>query len=260
MENTTNPYQAPESDLETPQDHLEFLLGEPQKQKASHGWLWIKSAFQLFKHSPGGWILAMLVGFILMIVISLIPIIGSIFLMLTSYVWSAGIAYGAREVERGEKFKVSYLFSGFKFAAGKLILLSFLLSIVSTLIMVACMGPVYVDLLVGNDDPQAFAGIEPMQLVLTSLIATALYIPLMMAVWFAPALIIFHQMPIFGAIKASFAGCLKNILPFLIYGLIMFVLMILAIIPVGLGYLILMPVLFASIYTSYKDIYLRPSK
>ncbi|MBZ0097264.1 MAG: hypothetical protein K8H75_18075, partial [Sulfuricella sp.] len=53
----------------------------------------------------------------------------------------------------------------------------------------------------------------------------------------------------------SFVGCLRNIWPFLVYGVIAFILMMIAMIPFGLGMLILVPVLNASIYLGYKDIF-----
>ena len=58
--------------------------------------------------------------------------------------------------------------------------------------------------------------------------------------------------------KGSFSGCLKNMLPFLLYGVVLFVLSILASLPLLLGWLVLGPVFGASIYTSYRDIYLKP--
>jgi len=57
------------------------------------------------------------------------------------------------------------------------------------------------------------------------------------------------------AIKQSFGACLKNIVPFLIYGVVAFVLSIVATIPFGLGWLVLGPVLAASVYTAYQDIF-----
>ena len=59
------------------------------------------------------------------------------------------------------------------------------------------------------------------------------------------------------AMKLSFMGCLKNILPFLIYGIVGFVLMVIATIPFGLGWLILAPVVLATVYVGYKDIFLE---
>jgi uncharacterized membrane protein len=80
-------------------------------------------------------------------------------------------------------------------------------------------------------------------------------LPLVMAVWFAPALVALHQMGALEAMKQSFFGCLKNVLPFLLYGVILFIAGVIASITVLLGWLILGPVLAASVYTAYRDIY-----
>jgi len=114
-----------------------------------------------------------------------------------------------------------------------------------------------------------------LSILLAWLIALGLMVPVFMAVWFAPPLAVFNELGAFDALKASFLGCLKNIVPFLIYGLILFGFAILAsiplclgwlvlapvgfatlaLIPLGLGWLVLGPVIGASIYTSYRDIY-----
>jgi uncharacterized membrane protein len=83
-----------------------------------------------------------------------------------------------------------------------------------------------------------------------------LTVPLLMAVWFAPALVIFHDLGPTQAMKDSFTGCLRNIVPFLLYSVIWLVLSIIASIPLGLGWLVLGPMTAASIYTAYRDIYL----
>ena len=82
-------------------------------------------------------------------------------------------------------------------------------------------------------------------------------LPLAMAMWFAPALVVFHDMQPVVAMRSSFFASLKNIMPMLIYGLILMVLAIVATIPFGLGWLILLPVLMASSYTAYRDIYIQ---
>jgi len=87
------------------------------------------------------------------------------------------------------------------------------------------------------------------------LVAMALLIPLLMAYWFAPALVVLRNMTAMDAMKLSFLGSLRNMWPFLIYGVIAFILMMIAMIPFGLGMLILVPVLNASIYLGYKDIF-----
>ena len=39
-----------------------------------------------------------------------------------------------------------------------------------------------------------------------------------MLIWFAPLLVVFNGLPPLEAMKLSFAACLKNMLPFLVYG------------------------------------------
>jgi uncharacterized membrane protein len=55
--------------------------------------------------------------------------------------------------------------------------------------------------------------------------------------------------------KASFIACLKTIVPFLVYSVIALLLALIASIPFGLGWLVLGPVMAASLYTSYRDIF-----
>jgi uncharacterized membrane protein len=77
-----------------------------------------------------------------------------------------------------------------------------------------------------------------------------------MAVWFAPALVAISNMSPIDALAASFKGCLKNILPFLLYGIVFLVLFILGSIPLGLGLLVVLPLVFTSTYAAYRDIFL----
>jgi uncharacterized membrane protein len=58
------------------------------------------------------------------------------------------------------------------------------------------------------------------------------------------------------ALKASFSANLKNWLVMLVFGLIVLVLCFFATLPMGLGFLVLMPVLYGALYASYKDIFL----
>ena len=56
--------------------------------------------------------------------------------------------------------------------------------------------------------------------------------------------------------QRSFFACLRNFVPFQLYGITLIILTILALMPYGLGLIILIPTIFGSIYASYKDIFL----
>jgi uncharacterized membrane protein len=76
-----------------------------------------------------------------------------------------------------------------------------------------------------------------------------------MAIWFAPALVVLRGMAPVDAIKASFAASMKNIVPFVVFGVLYIIAAIVASIPFGLGWIVLVPVLLLTAYVSYQDVF-----
>jgi uncharacterized membrane protein len=128
--------------------------------------------------------------------------------------------------------------------------LSFAIAFVAVLVTGVGMGT----LLGAGADPAAVAA-AGVTLLLAALIMLALLLPVSMAMWFAPALVVLHGQGPALAMKNSFLACLKNIMPFLLYGVILLLLAMAASIPFGLGWLVLGPVTVASLYTGYRDIF-----
>jgi uncharacterized membrane protein len=104
---------------------------------------------------------------------------------------------------------------------------------------------------VAMPDPMALLAIV-LCLVILSLTVS---IPLVMTLWFAPALVVLHDVSAVRAMVLSFRGCLANLMPFLLYGLAVIGLAIVATIPFGLGWLVLAPVLVTSTYTACQEIF-----
>jgi uncharacterized membrane protein len=92
--------------------------------------------------------------------------------------------------------------------------------------------------------------------VLVALLLFMLFwLPVVMLVWFAPALVMLGGMDPWAAMVLSFRGCMKNFTPLLVYGAIGLGLAIVASIPFLLGWLVLYPVTVATVYASYCDIF-----
>lgn len=74
----------------------------------------------------------------------------------------------------------------------------------------------FLSLMAGSDDPEAIAALlaNPASFGLKMLLYMLISIPFMMAIWFAPALIAINDVPVIEAMKLSFKGCLKNMVPF----------------------------------------------
>jgi uncharacterized membrane protein len=86
-----------------------------------------------------------------------------------------------------------------------------------------------------------------------------LSLPLVMLGWFAPALVMLEGQGTWAALGHSFTGCLRNMLPFLVYGLVgLVVFPLLVAVTFGLGMLVLVPVGLLSVHAAYRDIFHRP--
>jgi uncharacterized membrane protein len=194
------------------------------------------------------------------LVASLIPIIGQIATFLFWPVVAGGLMLGAREVDRGGSLTFGHLAAGFSTQVGQLILVGviYLVGMVVAVLIGALFAGVGLGTILSasGDGGAAVTGAGATAILLASLIALALLLPVYMATWFAPALIVCHEIDAPAAMKASFFGCVKNIVPFILYGIIGLLLAFVAAIPAGLGWLVLGPVVVASVYVGYRDIYL----
>ena len=252
-DSSANPYQAPEADLIP--EYEEGDMTGPVSVSASRGWGWLAEGFGYFKQNPVAWIVAMIVWVILSSVLSFIPLIGSLAVTLLSPVISAGFMLGCREQEEGGDFRIGHLFSGFSNNVGQLILvgLLYLVSIIVVVVVIAMFAGGAAFMLgdgLNNMGPDMASA-----MIIPILIGSLFIIPVVMAYWFAPALVALNDISAITAMKMSFSACLKNMLPFFLYGLIMIVLFIIGSIPFGLGLLVVIPMIVASMYTSYRDIF-----
>ncbi len=225
---------------------------------AGSGWEWIASGFALFKKQPGIWILMVIVVLLCSILLGLVPLIGGLANMLLLQVFAGGIMLGCRALASGESFEVGYVFAGFKQNTSDLVVLGLLSLVAWVIILIPALlimgGGSFLAILRGGADVASLAAVG-LTFALAMLVVLALSVPLYMALWFAPALIVFHELKPVEAMKTSFFACLKNIIPFLLYSAILLVLGFVAAIPFGLGFLVLVPVVAASIYTAYRDIF-----
>jgi uncharacterized membrane protein len=260
---TINPYAAPKAavadeTLVLSNDFVPGGLGQP----ASHGWDWIAAAWTLFKRQPGLWIGIWLLLMLMTFGVALIPFLGNFITMLVWPVLIAGIAIGCRALDEGRELELGHLFAGFQqrtgtlFAVGGLYLAGVLA--LSLLVFLVVGAGVFAVMSGGEADPAMMAAMGGIGVLLGVLIVMALMLPLVMAMWFAPMLVVFHDMGALDSMKMSFAGCLKNILPFLLFSAIFVALAIVATLPILLGWLVLGPVVSITVYTAYRDIFFKP--
>jgi uncharacterized membrane protein len=260
-----NPYAPPAADLSVPETRgfSGEALRPPRAVPAGHGLTWINAGWRLFKERPWPWIGAFLVYALFTIALSLIPYgVGSLLTTILGPMLTGGLMIGAHRQHHGGGFSVNALLAGMKYRPGPLALVGVAYFGFVFLIALAAILGVGAALILTN--PDLIAGLktdafDPDQagslMLLPVLFAALIGIPLAMAVYFAPALVALNEIPVLRAFKLSFQGCWRNILPFLVFGLIALLLFVASLFTLGLALLILIPILIIATYMAYRDIY-----
>jgi len=226
---------------------------------AGRGWEWIAEGFRIFRKQPLTWIALLVVMAVIWFAAVMVPLFGALAINLVSPVFFAGLMLACRTTDLDDEPKIAQLFAAFKTHANPLITVGGIYlvgNILAVAVMFSVAGSSAMEALLGKSG----GDIEVMRSALRSLltgvaIGTAVFLPVLMAVWFAPLLIVFHNLQPMAAMQLSLAACWRNTLPFLVYGVFGLMLVVIASIPLMLGLIVLLPVLVCSIYASYKDIF-----
>lgn len=232
---------------------------------AGRGWGWIVEGWQLFAQAPGIWIVILLIYLGISVVLSFVPFVGMLAHALLSPVLIGGMLYGAAALARGENLEIAHLFRGFQDQErmGPLVLLG--LISVASYVLIALVILVFVGggLIVGVAldstgavvPPEAMGGLLAGAGLVALLIILVVGFLIVMALFYGIPLVMLAGQNAWPAAQDSVAACWINMLPLLVFGLIYLVLAVVAIIPFGLGFLVLGPVTVCAIYASYRDVF-----
>jgi hypothetical protein len=284
-----NPYAAPVARVEDPNaaGGQGSFSPDGETVPAGNGLRWIADGFDIYRRYPLLWIGISLAFMFISLVVQIIPLLGWLAGAVLGPVWLAGIMIGCDAVAESDELRFSHLFAGFSANAGRLML--FGLANLGMLLGISIVVAALSFALLGHGFS---AGTVPSVsgVLFIVLVILALATPYMMAVWFGPALIALSDQGIGDALRGSFLACAKNWLPGLVYSLVLFVALIVVLLLIGalggfavfgllrggtpmrgmmagmgLGLFmmlifagVLLPLFFASVYASYRDIFYRP--
>src|SRR5487761_2309844 len=247
---------------------------------AIYGWNWVRTGFALFRKSPAMWAILVLSYIMLVQLLGMIPVLGWFAATVLIPSFSASFMIASRELDQGRTLRLDLLFSGFKSNLRALLAQGgfYLASGLAILGLSALVdGGALLQLMVLGTTPPA-AAYASGSLAAAALLAAALYVPVLAAFWFAPALSAWRNLPAVQALFYSFFAALRNWGAFVAYGLALamlsvicsFALFMLALLVRGLlgdksenAFLLVMltyvPTLFASFYASYRDVFAEPA-
>ena len=194
------------------------------------------------------------------ILLSFSPFIGSLASSLLACVFSGGLLLAARAREQGKPVEFTMLFEGFKSKFAPLLglgALCFALGIVGGILIGVSVGFLAAASIQGNDPAQLAAVFSSSYFGAIVLFGAVYFTLVFMLVWFATPLVALNNVPVFKSLGMSFKACGRNLLPLFLFGLIATVLIIVGALPIFLGLLVVLPLLFTTFYKSYQHIFLK---
>lgn len=217
---------------------------------------WFKTGWALFLKNPGIWVTIAVIMLVVLFVLSMIPVIGQIAVLLALPIAGGGLVLGCKSLSDGGELRVEHLFEGFQQHGGSL-------AVVGVLYAVGGMLAFRVAFLIGGGGAiggaitqgWSGAGLAAGSVALGLLVWFCLSVLLGMAFWFAPALVVLHGMAPLDAMKTSIGACLQNFLAFFIFGILATVAGFVAMLPMGLGLIVLAPIMIGAAYASYLDVF-----
>ncbi len=229
---------------------------------AGHGVQWFSTAWQLLfqKGAAWVWIAMYVIAFVLGVIAHFVPLIGSFVGQIVVFVLAGGLMLAARKTEGGTVPSVADLFAGFGPPFGSLVLASVLLLIGAALVFGALAMAGVTAFLTGlaglayGGGPVTLAGMGATSLLL-AVAALLLLIPLSLAWWLAPALIVLRNQPPLEALKSSLAAGWANLNALTVCGLVWIGAAIVATMALVLGWLVLGPLSVLVTYCAYRDLF-----
>jgi uncharacterized membrane protein len=232
----------------------------PRKVAASQGFQWVVEGFRLYRKTPLLLSAAFAMFFGVVMAFGLIPMVGSAFSELAWPLMVAGFMAAYRALDDDSELELPHFLAGVKGPAVPLMAVG-AVQLLGTLLI----GKIMLNM---GFDPQALmtaAQTEKDPVALQAMLNQALpaiftglllLTPLIMATWFAPALILFGGARPATALGVSLKAVVKNWAAMIVNSFTLILLLFLAaLVPMLLGLLVAMPVLFGSLYASYQAIF-----
>ncbi len=206
------------------------------RHPASKGLHWLREAAVLFAKARVHWLLLLLAYYVVLGIIRLIPVVGVVAVPLLKPVFAVGFLAAAWTVERGGRPRWQQVFQGFQSDLRALLPIGvvFTLGIIGAVAASALVDEGRLLQFLANPPAGAAEGsadavdkaesvFADSRVELGMLFATLCAIPVLLATWFAPALVVFQSLRAGQALSTSLRAALANWRPILVYVLALFV-------------------------------------
>jgi hypothetical protein len=194
------------------------------RRGAAHGALWLRQAYAMLSAQRVRWLLLLLAYYAIVVAIDVVPWIGTFVAPVLKPVFAVGFLAAAWSQERGQPPAIAHLFRGFRADLRALLPLGivFVAGITGAVVATSLVdGGKLLEVLSGATRPdETFLGSGEVQAAM--LFGALCALPVLLALWFAPALVVFQDCSAGRALATSLRAALANWRPVLVYGLLIF--------------------------------------
>lgn len=256
---------------------------------ARRGVAWLANGWALFSRARMPWLFLLATYYVVMMAVDLVPFVGQLAVPLIKPVFAVGFLAAAWTQERGGTPRVPDLFQGFRSNLRALLVLGavFVGGITVAVLSTAVVdGGKLLDVLTAPApatvaEREAWAAtlnatLRDTRTQLAMVFASLVALPTLAALWFAPGLVVFQDLPATSALAHSLRAALANWRALAVYALAVFLLggllpgVALALLTIALpssvaavlGVALLLPYVFffaatlhVSDYVSYRDVF-----
>ena len=204
------------SESETSPASIPFL-----RREARRGLFWLRRAHTMFRAAPLPWLLLLVAYYIPLTLIELGPWSLKLAAAVLKPVFAVGFLAAAWNQERGGKPSLRNLLLGFRsnlwalLPLGVVFVAGMMLAVAATALIDG--GALIAWFSAGEEPSEALQ--RSGRLELAFLVGALCALPTILALWFAPALVVFHDAGVFSALKTSLRAALANWRPAGLFGL-----------------------------------------
>jgi hypothetical protein len=194
------------------------------RRDASHGALWLRRAFAMLSVHRVRWLLLLLAYYAIIVSIDVVPWVGAFVAPLLKPIFAVGFLAAAWSQERGQPPTIGHLFRGFRADLRALLPLGvvFVAGMTGAIVATSFVdGGKVLEVLAGAARPdESFIGRGDVQAAM--LFGALCALPVLLALWFAPALVVFQDCAAGRALATSLRAAVVNWRPVAVYGLLLF--------------------------------------
>jgi hypothetical protein len=245
-----------------------------ERYPARRGALWLRQAYAMFSVHRLPWLFLLVLYYFAVGLVEMVPFVGRHTALVLKPVFEVGFLAAAWSQERGEVPHPRHLFRGFRSNLWVLIPLGIaLLAGISIAVFATALidGGALLDVVMRRTSPDD-PGLPVGRMQLAMVFGAACAVPVVFALWFAPALVVFQDCGTLRALATSFAAAAANWRPIAVYGSLVFLFLgvipaivaalVNMLVPYYIAFLVVMPYVLIVVatmhiadYVCYRDVF-----